>query len=1192
MKINQFRGMIRKKYHSGSDIMSVRSLFFYLLFSLFLIVPVSASTLQDTKISIQRKDVSLSQVFNEIESKTGYSFLVRNNDVDINEKVSVNAENKSIEEILSMLFTGKDIKYEVAGKRISVYKPVSTNTKQVGKRKITGNVTDITYEPIIGASIVVVGATTGTVTDLDGNFSLEVDDNAKIQISYLGYTTQTIATTNKSNFVVVLEESSKLLEEVVVVGYGTMRKKDLTGSVTQIRPGKIQNENPKTVQDVLRGTPGLNVGYDPSAKGGGTMELRGQRSVYTEGGHNNPLLILDGMVFYGELSEISPDNIAQIDILKDASAAAVYGAKAASGVIIITTKKGNKGKPIINVSTNFGLTQLYEYRDRFAPEAYMQHRQDWYTKNTYGVNPVTGAYDAYQTRDANTGKLTVPTGYYMRPDQLSSDLSLDIWRAYTTNQPGESDQSIWAKRLGFQGNALDNFLNRKTVDWADKTFRTGFNQDYNASISGAGESVNYYFSMGYLKNEGTLKSDTYQAARASMKVDVNVTKWLQVGANVNFQDRSDGEIGIEYDYQMRNSPYADYADANGNPVQYPLSGEYSQRGYNYDFQKQYLELEKGYTTLNTILNAKITLPYNITYSFNASPRYQFFYDRYFMSAELPGSDPKTRGANREQTKRFDWSLNNTITWDYTFNKKHHTILTLVQEAEELQSWQDRIEARNILPSDALGFHNTKNGSKESSTYSSSDSHQTADALLARLFYSYDNRYMLTTSIRRDGYSAFGQSNPYATFPSAAVAWTFVNEDFFKWNDVMSHGKLRASYGENGNRSLDNPYMALSNLYEGAGKMQGYINSAGELLLLRYLMAQRMANPNLQWEKTKSLNFGLDFGFLKDRISGSIEYYSMSTNDMIMNQRLPNFTGFDNITTNLGQVDNRGVELSLNTLNVNNQNFKWTTTLGLSYNKNEIKHLYYQYEDVKDANGNVIGTKEMDDITNGWFIGKPISTIWTYRVTGIWQKDEIAEAAKYGQRPGDPKVANNYTADDKVNPDGSVTPVYNDKDKEFLGQRAAPVQWSMRNEFELWKNLSFSFNMYSYMGHKSTETMYMNFDDDGGRTTYALQDLPSKEYWTVDNPTNKYARIEAKGPTGATSPGMLYDRSFIRLDNVSLAYSIPQSLTKKWNIDRVKVYGTVRNVATWTKDWEYGDPEGAGDGRYSTRVWTLGLNLTF
>ncbi len=1186
--------MIYKKDHFNVASILMRSRFTCLFFLLLITIPVFGNSLQDTKISIQQTNVSLNQVFREIESKTGYSFLIRNNDVDINEKVSIDAKNKSIEEILSILFAGKDIKYEVAGKRISVYRPAITDTKATGSRKLSGIIVDELNERLVGVSVSVPGTGIGSTTNIDGQFSINFPSNApKIEISYLGYKkiTQNIGP-NDNDLKITLIEETQVLDEVVVIGYGTARKKDLTGSVTQIRPDNIATENPKTVQDILRGTPGLQVSYNGSAKGGGNMELRGQRSVYTGGGHNNPLIILDGMSFYGELSEINPDDIAQIDILKDASAVAIYGSKAASGVIIITTKKGKQGKPVINVSMNVGTTQVSDYRERFAPEAYMQHRQDWYTKNTYGVNPVTGAYEAYQT-----GVYNKQPSFFTRPDQLPSDVSVDSWRGYTSNENGESDISIWAKRLGFKGNALENLLAGRTVDWADKTYRTGFNQDYNASISGAGDKANYYLSMGYLKNEGAVVSDDYQAMRANMKVEAKITNWFEVGANLNFQDRSDGNVDIDNDYQMRNSPYADYADALGNPTQYPLSGEFSQRGYNYDFQKQYLELEKGYTVFNTIFNAKIKLPYNITYSFNASPRYQFFYDRYFMSAELPGSDPKTRGANREQAKRFDWSLNNTINWDYTFKEKHHTVLTLVQEAEEQRYWKDRIEARNILPSDALGFHNTKNGSKESSTYSSTDTHQTADALLARLFYSYDDRYMLTTSIRRDGYSAFGSSNPYATFPSVALAWSFTNEDFFtKWNHVMSNGKLRVSYGENGNRSLEDPYVALANLSEGGGKMQGYINKSGELELLRYLMADRMANPNLQWEKTSSWNVGLDYGFLKDRISGSIEYYNMKTHDMIMNQRLPEFTGFPNITTNLGQVNNSGVEITLSTLNINHTNLKWTTTFGFSYNKNEIKHLYYDKVDVVDASGNVIGSKESDDKSNNWFIGHAISEIWNYRVTGIWQKDEAAEAKKYGQQPGDPKVANNYTADDKVNADGSITPVYNDNDKEFLGQTAPPINWSMRNEFILWKDLTFSFNIYSYMGHKRLLSYYLNNDDDGGRMAYALADVPAKEYWTIDNPTNEYGRIEAKGPVGAEGAQKLYDRTFIRLENISLGYTLPKKWTSKWNIERIKVYTSVRNVATWAKDWTYGDveawhPDDNAQG-IATRLYTFGLNLTF
>lgn len=302
-----------------------------------------------------------------------------------------------------------------------------------------------------------------------------------------------------------------------------------------------------------------------------------------------------------------------------------------------------------------------------------------------------------------------------------------------------------------------------------------------------------------------------------------------MGANVNFQKRTDGDIqaglGTDYwsDNEIWNSPYASHHDADGNLVYRPM-GDGPIYQYNYDFNRQYPDLDKGYTIFNTILNAKVYLPFNITYSFNASPRFQYFYDRYFVSSEHPARTAKDSQVNREQTTRFDWSLNNTVNWDYTFDRKHHFMLTLAQEAEERRSWLDRIEAKNILPSDALGLHNTENATKADSKFWSTDTHQTADALLARGFYSYADRYMITASIRRDGYSAFGQSNPYATFPSLALGWTFTNEEFFKW-EPMDFGKLRLSWGENGNRSLNDPYVSLANLGSGTGTMQGYVSGS-------------------------------------------------------------------------------------------------------------------------------------------------------------------------------------------------------------------------------------------------------------------------------------------------------------------------------------------------------------------------------
>ena len=484
---------------------------------------------------------------------------------------------------------------------------------------IKGTVIDANNDPLLGVTIMVKGTTTGTITDVDGNFSIKGKTGETLIVSYIGMQTQEVVFRGQP-LKIMLKDDAQALEEVVVVGYGTMRKKDLTGSVIQVRPDKIANENPKTVQDILRGTPGLAIGYNADAKGGGSMNIRGQRSVYTDGNHNSPLLILDGMMFYGELSEINPDDIGQIDVLKDASAAAVYGAKAANGVIIITTKKGKRGKPVVNVSTNIGLTQRSAYRERFSPSAYLQHYADWKAKSTYGAN-AEGNWDDYQI-----GVYKGMDDYYTNPDKLTN-IDLDIWRGYTSNESGESDLSIWAKRLGFTGNVLENILSGKTVDWEDKAFRLGFNQDYNASVSGASEKVDYYFSLGYLRNEGALIDDTYRAVRANMKLNAKVTNWFEIGANVNFQDRTDGSIDMDEGQFMRNSPYADYADEDGNPIQYPNDETYSQRGYNYDFQKQYLDLEKGYTVLNSIFNAKVKLPFGITYQFNVAPRYQFFYER-------------------------------------------------------------------------------------------------------------------------------------------------------------------------------------------------------------------------------------------------------------------------------------------------------------------------------------------------------------------------------------------------------------------------------------------------------------------------------------------------------------------------------------------------------------------------------------
>ncbi|MBO9204461.1 MULTISPECIES: SusC/RagA family TonB-linked outer membrane protein [Niastella] len=1063
------------------------------------------------------------------------------------------------------------------------------------ERTLEGKVVDAANQPLKGVSVTISNTKRGVTTDDNGHFVLKVTPDASITFSFSGFVAQTIKVPATGELSIRLEVSQKAMDEVVVIGYGQVRKKDLTGSITQIRPDKISDQNPNTTQDIVRGTPGVTVGFDASAKGGGSIQIRGQRSVYTDAGHNDPLLVLDGMIFYGELSEINPDDIEQIDILKDASAAAVYGAKSANGVLIITTKKGKKGKPRFNFTANHGISTMGINRKVMSPEGYMKYRQDFYTAPTYGVNAATGNYEAYQDGKTKAGYYEVPTD-----ENLAKwGITLAQWRAYTVNGTA-GDNEIWAKRLLLQGTVMNNYLAGKTFDWYDNTFRTGHNQDYNLSASGGSDNYNYYMSMGYLSNQGLVKGNDFKAIRSNIKMDAKMTKWLDISGNINFQHRDEGDSAADWNRAIiYNSPYANYKDDTGALQVHPM-GENSVNnyGYNYDFIRQYTARDKAYTVLNTILTARVKLPFNITYSFNASPRYQFYHERYFESSKNPDWKATNGLVYREQTQRFDWSLNNTINWDQTFGK-HRVNVTLVQEAEKRQSWKDRVEAKNILPSDALGFHETTFGDKNKSTYDADDVKETADGLLARAIYTYNDRYMFTASFRRDGYSAFGTSNPRANFISLAGAWTFTNENFFHW-DPMSMGKLRLSFGQNGNRSLSDPYLALANLTAGTGSASmGYLDNSGALVQYRYLRLDRLANPNLHWEKTESFNTGIDFGFLNNRLTGTVDYYVTPTIDMIMNRALPNFTGFTSITTNLGKVENKGFEFSLTSQNMHTRDFNWSTTFGFSKYKNTIKHLYYVFDAVLDAQGNVVSTKERDDIGNGWFIGQPVSAIWNYNVTGIWQANEAAEAALAKQRPGDPKVANTNTDDDVKNANGTFTPTYNDKDKAFLGQTSAPIMWSLRNDFT-YKNFNFSFNMYSYWGHKSLVNLYLNQDNNTSLITN-LANTWQKDYWTVNNPSNNVARLSAAGPAGVQAPGKLYDRSFIRLDNVTLGYTVPAKLISKAGLDKVKVFANIRNAALWKKDknWKYGDIETFSTtsnneyrGSLAPRIFTFGLNVNF
>ncbi len=500
-------------------------------------------------------------------------------------------------------------------------------------------------------------------------------------------------------------------------------------------------------------------------------------------------------------------------------------------------------------------------------------------------------------------------------------------------------------------------------------------------------------------------------------------------------------------------------------------------------------------------------------------------------------------------------------WKRRFDE-HNFEVTLLQNAEKGQYWQTKATASQFVPSDVLGWHRLQAGTIPLNE--SNDTYRTGDALMARLFYSFKDRYMLTASVRRDGYSAFGAQNPRATFPALAFAWDFTAEEFMKkTKSWLDYGKLRLSWGRNGNRDIG-MYEALSDMTSG---LHPYIDASGKVYLSSQLYVNRMANLGLKWENKSSYNAGLDFSIFQGRLSGALDFYTATTQDLLVDRALPEIIGFNSVAANLGELSNKGFDITLNSNIMNRGDFSWNATAIFMLNRRKIVKLYGDMVDVKDSEGNIVGQKEADDVKNRWFIGQDPDRIWAYQRNGIWQLGEEEMAAKYGNQPGDFKYIDQ-------NGDGVLT----DADRVFQGYTTPRFRWSFRNELR-YKDLSFSFFMYSNWGHFAEFNRAANNSNFADRSTdYALP------RWTPENPINDYARI------GSKNNGTNYiNKSYIRLENIVLSYSIPKILLNSLQIKQLRVAASVRNVAYWTKDWRFGDPEASGDP--TPRTYNLSLNLT-
>ena len=1025
---------------------------------------------------------------------------------------------------------------------------------------ITGKVTDSRNAPMDGVSITIKGTTRGVTTNANGTFTFNnVPENAVLVFSSTGFgTVERTVKANQTTINISLTEQVSGLNDVVVVGYGTRTKKDLTGAVVQVKAAQFENENPRSVGDLLRGNaPGLDVGFDGTTKGSNSsLQVRGKGTLTAS---SSPLIVLDGVIYPGGLEDINPNDIGTIDILKDASSAAVFGARSANGVILITTKRGKGGKPIITFNDNIGLNKTYNKPHLLDGYEYLQFRSDfeWAAK---GFDSTSKPGIQYR---------------YVDPTKLPSSISIAQWLALdgSTGDP----TTVWLNRNEFKPIEIANIQAGKMLDWQKLIYnQNALQHDHTVSIAQRKDDYNYYFSMGYLENQGLTNGDIYKTFRTRLNLESTISKFLTVGINTQFAERDESQVPLSLNDVLGSTPWGSiYADGStttlrasvnddpGNNTNPFMAQYYTSRMYKYD---------------NFFANAYVKgkLPWGFAYSVNFAPRFELIREYNYQSANNPTIIAKKGVIDRRNQTLYSYTLDNVLTWSKKFGK-HAIDATFLVNAEKFQSWNTNVHAENLQPNGNLGY-NSLQSATATPIVSSDDQYATGDALMARINYNYNQKYFLTLTTRRDGYSAFGQQNPRANFPSIAAAWAFSDERFMrntsKWLD---YAKLRVSYGENGNREIGR-YAALSNLTSGT---YTFITSGGVVYSGGQVSASNLSNPQLKWERNSSVNLGIDFSIFKGIVSGSVEYYTRTTKDLLVNRTLSTVTGFNSILYNLGEVQNNGMEFSFNSNNMKRKNFEWRSTLSFWFNKNKIVHLYGPTPDF-DATGKQIGSSEKDDLGNNWYIGHNISAIYDYQIDGVWGTAEAATAAKYGFKPGDFKLHD-------TNGDG----VYSIADKVFMGNRDVPsLNMNLRNEFRLFNNFDFSFTLYGKFGQYGQFNQAKNVD-----RFYNRSNFYQRPFWTPSNQIQDYAAINSNAG-GGVSWNVWRRSSFVRISNISLAYTVPNEIVRKWKLEGLKVYVNVVNAGVFSS-WKYFDPEYHGNGASNLptnetpvpTTFNFGLNVT-
>jgi len=996
------------------------------------------------------------------------------------------------------------------------------------KRTITGIIKDAAGEAVIGASIVEKGTTNGITTDVDGAFSLSISPNATLIISYIGYVTQEIPVGSQTSLNVLLREDVTMLEEVVVVGYGVMKKSDLTGAVSRVALDDKSSLPNMNLSQALSGTmAGVNLTSQGNAGGSSDISIRGQTTLSAS---KTPLIVVDGIIFNGSLNDISVSDVEFIDVLKDASAAAVYGSRSANGVIIITTKKGRSEKPKIAFNAYYG-TQFQtnhpvkymnadQYAVRMADYYYQQKLYDWYK-----TKPTSSA--GKPERPDVTNRATVASNLRTREEQ-------------------------------------DNYLAGNEIDWFDVVNRDNpIIQNYDVSYSGSTDKVNYYISGSYTGEEGLVVNDQWDRINFNSKVDGKITNWMSVGMNINYSYQDYSGLAPRYYEDVRGaSPLANDDMASPDNYVIYLTGE------NYmphPLGRTKVKNEDIRNSLFFVANTKIEVPFvkGLSYDFNYSNTYYSRKNNSFFPANVADGAANKGRAEKTPEERRSWIFNNIITYLRTFGD-HQVNATLLYSREKYTGERFRFISEGF-DNETLGFNQMALGTKLS-TDSNEKWQETGVSYMGRVNYTFKSRYLVTGTVRRDGFSGFGVNSKYVTLPSFSLGWILSEEQFMDKLDWL-YLKLRLSYGQNGNQGAGR-YTSLSKMnntsysYNGTTGVGVYPNH------------DQLGNSSLAWEKTSSFNLGVDFGLLENRrISGSVDVYTSKTTDVLVRRKLPYSSGYEQGWTNIGGVDTKGLDLELRSTNLETKDFSWTSAFTLTLYRDKISKLY-------GAGGN-------EDIGNSWFVGEPIQSIYDYNIIGLWTEQDLYSGNIYNNwYPGQFKY-------EDLNGDGVIDP---DNDRKIVGYKAPNFRYSFSNTVA-YKNWSLYFMLNSIWGgngyYQLNNAEFLNVasrSDD----VYRLNQANVRPYWTPDNGVTNATGIYNSQPQNS---GIFQDRSFIRLQDISLMYKFsPKMLKTIGGFDYMQLYVSAKNLYTWTK-WEGWDPEIADDAdnrrhRPNTRNIVFGVKFAF